>query len=172
MKRKKIIGEVGRNPSVRWRDRLPVRRLLLRLRRTRKDLLVAALLGFVATALLSPLQSNEFFPSTGEIGNHMGFIVQAKTALDEGQFPIRIAPFQHHGWRYPAFQFYSPFPYIVGALAMKWLAPQNPLIAFKAVMWLALFCGGFTLGLHQAGVRTLAAIDFDPRAIATHKAKH
>ena len=31
-------------------------------------------------------------------------------------------------------------------------------------------CGGFSLGLHRAGLRTLAAIDFDPKAIEVYRA--
>lgn len=31
-------------------------------------------------------------------------------------------------------------------------------------------CGGFSLGLHKAGLKTLAAIDFDPKAIEVYRA--
>ena len=29
-------------------------------------------------------------------------------------------------------------------------------------------CGGFSLGLHRAGLKILAAIDFDPKAVEVY----
>ena len=41
---------------------------------------------------------------------------EAKNALAEGQFPLRVAPKQNDGSRYPIFQYYGNLPYTVGGL--------------------------------------------------------
>ena len=60
---------------------------------------VLLLYAVLALALLSPLASNEQMPSGGDFQNHAGAIVQAGMGLKEGQFPLRVAPWEHHGLR-------------------------------------------------------------------------
>lgn len=72
------------------------------------------LYGIIAFGLLEPIASNSILPSAPDHPNHVAPIIQAKKALEEGTFPIRVAPWQHNGWRYPVFQFYSQLPHIVG----------------------------------------------------------
>jgi hypothetical protein len=108
---------------------------------------VAGLYGLLAIGLLAPMASNTRLPAEPDHGNHIAMIVQARMAIEEGQFPLRVAPWQHGGWRYPVFQFYSPLPYTVAGLVYKWLTPTNPLVAYKIVLWGALLLGGFSLYL-------------------------
>lgn len=102
--------------------------------------------GIFSLSLLAPIASNSILPEAPDFANHSAAIVQAKLALDEGQFPIRVAPWQHGGLRYPVFQFYSPLPYTLAALLYKW-SPDigiegNPYFALKSVIWLSLFIAG------------------------------
>ncbi len=98
--------------------------------------------GILGIALLSPLASNSVLPQAPDFANHTAIIVQARMALDEGQFPIFVAPWQFNGWRYPLFQFYSPFPYTLAALIYKWITPGNPYLALKLMLWLSLTIAG------------------------------
>ena len=119
-----------------------VDRLLPPLRRYRDALLIALLYAAVAHALLSPIAADSVVPAPSDFKPHLGAIVQARMALEEGQFPPRVAPWQHNGWRYPVFQFYSPLPYTLAALIHKWVTPSNPYVAFKITVWLALVLAG------------------------------
>lgn len=92
----------------------------------------------IALALLAPMASSTIVPSAPDHVNHLGIIVQAKMGLSEGQFPLRIAPWQHEGMRYPEFQFYAVTPYMFTGLLYKIISPTNPFIAYKAVIWLCL----------------------------------
>jgi hypothetical protein len=112
-----------------------------------RHLAVAGVLAVFAIALLAPMASNERLPSAPDHANHTAAIVQARMALEEGQFPLRVAPWQHFGWRYPLFQFYSPVPYTVAGLVHKWIAPQNPFVAYKITLWGAFLLGGFSMYL-------------------------
>lgn len=106
-----------------------------------KRLLLVIFLGLVAVSLLSPISSNLYLPGSLDYANHTAGIVQAKMALDEGQFPIRVAPWQDQGWRHAFFQFYSPFPYTVAGMIYKYVT-NNPFIAFKTTIWLFLLFSG------------------------------
>jgi len=96
----------------------------------------------IAMAFLSPIASDELVPGTLEFGSHINLIVQAKKAIDEGQFPIRVAPGMNSGYRYPVFQFYSPFPYTIAGLIHKYFSPGNAFVAFRLMVFLALFLSG------------------------------
>jgi hypothetical protein len=104
-------------------------------------LIILFLIILTATIALSPLASNMLVPNGADLLNHLSAIIQAKTALAEGQFPIRVAPFLHSGWRYPFYQFYSPTAYLVAGI-MFMLTPTNPLVAFKLTVLLASIAGG------------------------------
>jgi hypothetical protein len=127
-------------------------------------LLLVLLIGLVAMAVLEPMASNTLMPNLGDMVNHIVGIIQAKMALSEGQFPLRVAPVEMAGWRYPFYQFYSPTSYTFAALIYKWLIPSNPYVAYKATIWLAMFIGGIYMyrlanWLTQSAIAaTLAAI--------------
>lgn len=107
----------------------------------RKGLLVL-LLAAIATLVLLPLSSNTAIPNIQDYFNHITAIVQAKMALAEGQFPLRVMPLQYDGLRYPYFQFYSPTSHLIAAFVYRWLTPSNPYLAYKFTIWCALVCGG------------------------------
>jgi hypothetical protein len=86
----------------------------------------AALYLLLALGLLAPMASNGVLPAALDHANHTASIVQAKMALDEGQFPLKVAPFEHDHMRYPLFQFYSNTPYLIGGLIYKYVTPRNP----------------------------------------------
>jgi hypothetical protein len=88
------------------------------------------------------MASDSVLPGALDHANHTASIVQAKMALDEGQFPLKVAPFQQDGLRYPLFQFYSNTPYLIGALIYKYLTPWNPWLALKLVYLLGLLVAG------------------------------
>jgi hypothetical protein len=98
--------------------------------------------AFLATALLSPLASEQVIPAILDYTNHIAAVIDAKKALAEGQFPLRVAPSELLGWRYPYYQFYSPSTYTFTALVYQWLTPSNPMTAVKFTLWCALILGG------------------------------
>ncbi|MFM1843352.1 MAG: hypothetical protein RLZZ490_2094 [Cyanobacteriota bacterium] len=110
--------------------------------KNRHFLLISLLFAFIALALMAPMASSKVIFSINDHTSHIGYIVQAKMALEEGQFPIRVAPLENFGLRYPGFQFYSQFPYTLGGLIYKFLTPTNPYSAYKIILCLALWCGG------------------------------
>src|SRR5205809_7081136 len=85
----------------------------------RRQTAAAALLLYtlLAVAMMAPL-APPGLPLTGadDIANHVGGIVEARNALLEGQFPIRVAPHQNNHERYALFQFYGNLQYTVGGL--------------------------------------------------------
>ncbi|BFM38896.1 hypothetical protein [Synechocystis sp. LKSZ1] len=103
---------------------------------------VAFLFMLIAVALMAPMAASQVIFSINDHTSHIGYIVQARLALEEGQFPLRVAPLEDFGFRYPGFQFYSQFPYTLGALIYKFLTPLNPYDAYKILLWLALWLGG------------------------------
>src|SRR5260370_32200053 len=76
-------------------------------------------------------------PETGaqDLAKHVSVIVEARNALAEGQFPVRVAPNQNRGERYAIFQFYGNLPYTAGGLLFP--AGGNPYDALKVVGGLA-----------------------------------
>ncbi len=118
--------------------------------RHRTILLVSLLLAIIAIAFMSPMASQRVIFSVNDHLSHIGYIVQARMALEEGQFPIRVAPLEAYGMRYAGFQFYSQLPYTLGGIIYKFITPQNPYSAYKIMLWLALWMGGlfiYRLGL-------------------------
>lgn len=105
---------------------------------------VFSLYGLIALGLLSPMASNRVFPAAPDHVNATRLIVQAKMALHERQFPLRIAPWQFDGRRYPVYQFYSPLPYTLGGALYKWVFPWQPFLAYKTMLWGALVLGGLS----------------------------
>lgn len=105
----------------------------------------AALFLVIAISLMGPLGSDSVFPPSPDHPNHTAAIVQGRQAIDEGQFPLRVAPWQHAAARYPHFQFYSWVPYWVGGLFYKFLSLSNPWVALKYVYILGLWVAGALL---------------------------
>jgi hypothetical protein len=99
------------------------------------------LIVLIASLTLAPIASNVLLPNSGDIINHLSAIVQAKMALAEGQFPIRVMPFLNARLRYPFYQFYSPTANMFAGMIF-WITPSNPYIAFKCSVWFASLLGG------------------------------
>src|SRR5712672_949997 len=95
------------------------------------------LFALIAAFTLSPYNST-WMPGAPDIVTGFGHVAQAEMAIREGQFPIRIAPWETNRWRNPAFQFYAPLPYTVLGLAAIVLPGDNPWLAMKWVLFLAL----------------------------------
>ncbi len=117
---------------------------LLRIRTT---WLAAAFYGVLAIGLLAPMASNTVLPNPPEHASHVAMIVQARMAREQGQFPIRVAPWQHRAWLYPLYQFYSPAPYTVAGAIYRWVTPENPFLAYKLLLWAALVAGAVFVAL-------------------------
>ncbi|GBF82284.1 hypothetical protein [Aphanothece sacrum] len=107
------------------------------------NLLILILYGVIAIGLMAPMASDNILSTTGDNPSHLGYMIQAKMGLDEGQFPLRIAPVENNSWRYPSFQFYSQIPYTLGGLFYKFFTPNNPYEAYRLVIWLSLLMGSF-----------------------------
>ncbi|MDR3478102.1 MAG: hypothetical protein P4M14_08755 [Gammaproteobacteria bacterium] len=108
----------------------------------RQRLLLVLFFALISAMLLAPIGSNTLIPMILDYLNHLNAIIQAKAALAEGQFPLRVATGDQDGWRYPFYQFYSPTSYFVASSIYRWLTPSNPFIAYKATIWLAYVIGG------------------------------
>ncbi|MEL4896486.1 6-pyruvoyl-tetrahydropterin synthase-related protein [Crocosphaera sp. Alani8] len=105
---------------------------------------IAILYSVIALSLMAPMASSKIINgSFNDTASHVGYIAQARTAIIEGQFPLRVAPAEGNGWRYPGFQFYSQLPYFIGGWFYKLVTPTNPYKAYKLVIIIALTIGGF-----------------------------
>lgn len=78
----------------------------------------------------------------GDLTAHLSGIIEARNALREGQFPVRVAPNQLDGRRYPILQFYGNFPYTMGAV-LTFVPGVNPYTAWKLVTFLFVAAAGF-----------------------------
>ncbi|AIE75699.1 MULTISPECIES: hypothetical protein [unclassified Synechocystis] len=110
--------------------------------KNRIAILTYFLLALIALAWMAPMASAKIIFSINDHTSHIGYIVQARMALEEGQFPLRVAPLENFGFRYPGFQFYSQLPYFFGAIIYKFFTPTNPYTAYKILLWLSLWLGG------------------------------
>jgi len=106
------------------------------LKMCRQPLLIFIFFSFIAATLLAPIALNSFAPDSPDLLNHLAYIIKAKSALHEGQFPLREILYDQNGWRYPAFQFYSPTGYTFAALIYQFLSPSNPFTAYKITLWI------------------------------------
>lgn len=98
----------------------------------------------VIISMMSPLGSNIPAESPAkDLLNHISGIIEAKNALVEGQFPIRVAPNALDGIHYPIFQYYGNFPYTLGGLF--YILFNDPYLSFKLVIMLSLFLGAYYL---------------------------
>lgn len=104
--------------------------------------LLLPLFAFIAILALLPLASNIELPFNGDFYHHLIAISQAKMALLQGQFPLRVFPSFHYEWLYPNFQFYGTTTYTIAGFLNIFIAPNNPLIAFKITLACAIVFGG------------------------------
>ncbi|MDR3492006.1 MAG: hypothetical protein P4M12_08205 [Gammaproteobacteria bacterium] len=98
--------------------------------------------AFICASILSSLASNFYAPESLDLLNHLALISEAKSALVEGQFPIKDTLGHPSGIRYPVFQFYSPTLYTISGYINRWIAPENPYITYKLTLWLSLMFAG------------------------------
>ena len=113
------------------------------MRHCRRSLLGPLLLFFLlAVVLLAPLASPLLVSGGGDLAAHVSGIVEATRALREGQFPLRVAPWQLDGSRYPFFSYYGNLPYTVGGLLCVGLR-VDPYTAWKLVNLISLTLGAF-----------------------------
>src|SRR5258706_10090334 len=69
---------------------------------------ILLLYGLLALGMLSPLAADVMPESPAQdLADHVSGIIEARNALAEGQFPIRVAPNQNNRERYPVFQFHG-----------------------------------------------------------------
>ena len=125
----------------------------------RAERMVLLLYLLLSVGLLAPLASNRILPDAPDHANHTAAVVQARLALDEGQFPLRVAPWQHQGQRYPMFQFYSSTPYLLAGVLHKYITPANPWLALKLVYLAGLAMAAFFIFMTARlfGLSSLAA---------------
>ena len=106
----------------------------------------------LAISLLSPLGS--IFSSYDSLPNndwraHSGLVIQAKMAIEEGQLPIRVAPWEHQQLRYPEYQFYGVFPFTLSGYLYKIFTYShsvilhNPFNTLKMLLLFSITLGGF-----------------------------
>jgi hypothetical protein len=97
--------------------------------------------ALLALVMLSPLAPEALPESPAQdLANHVSGIIEARNALVEGQFPIRVAPNQNNRERYPVFQFHGNLPYTLGGLL--YLATDlNPYTIWKLVVFISLVIG-------------------------------
>jgi hypothetical protein len=124
----------------------PIRRLARFLRRLafrpHAPLGPLVLYVLIAVGMLYPFWP-PIFRGAGDLFTAIGRIVEADNALREGQFPVRVAPTQLGGARYPFFQFYGNFPFTFAAVVRRVLPGHDPYLAWKVTTVVALTCGGF-----------------------------
>ncbi|QOV88805.1 6-pyruvoyl-tetrahydropterin synthase-related protein [Humisphaera borealis] len=103
-----------------------------------------ALTALLSLGVLAPYFHDGIYQN-GDLWNFLGGVVEARNALAEGQFPLRVAPNQLDGRQYPVFQFYANLPYTVAGFIMG-EEGRNPYSAWKWTMFAALMIGGLSIG--------------------------
>jgi hypothetical protein len=113
------------------------------LRRRQTGSAALLLYTLLAVAMMAPL-APQALPFTGafDICNHVSGIVEARNALREGQFPIRVSPRQCNNERYALFQFYGNFPYTLGGAIYR-VSRADPYMIWKGIVTGCLVVGGF-----------------------------
>jgi uncharacterized membrane protein len=98
-----------------------------------------ALSAFFALILLTPYRGDKPY-NLPDVVIALGHIVEGHNGLAEGQFPLRVAPWQWKGLGYPVFQFYSPLPYTF--MSAVDLVLNDPWLTLRVCLFAALtFCG-------------------------------
>ncbi len=112
---------------------------------TTKTVWIVAFYALLSLAILSPVSSSIAIPNLGDYIGHLAAIIQAKTALMQGQFPLRTMPLEYEGLGYPHYQFYSPTLYTFVGLIYGLITPKNPLEAFTIAIWFSLMMGSLSM---------------------------
>ena len=126
--------------------------------------MTVALYGCIGLIILWPYRHADF-RLAGDLNFVLGMVSEGRNALNEGQFPIRVAPRQWERMRFPLFQYYGNLPFTVtGALAV--VTGGNPYAAWKIATLLTFLVGGlgaealaYLLTRHR-GASVLAAAVF------------
>lgn len=101
----------------------------------------ALLYLLIALGILWPYRTRAV-RDAGDLAVALAMSADARYALREHQFPLRVAPYFVHHLRYPLFQFYGNFPYTVtGGIGLLFRA--NPYTAWKITMLISLAAGGY-----------------------------
>src|SRR5215218_6347711 len=101
------------------------------------------LFALFAVFFVLPFTSDRIaYSPASDLNAHLSGIWEARSALLEGQFPVRVAPHQLDGQRYPILQFYGNFPYTAGAV-LTLVAGANPYTAWKIVTAATVALAGF-----------------------------
>lgn len=109
----------------------------------KQPLLLLVFLGLIATCMLAPIAAHDYLPESPDFAVHTAAIVQAKMALQTGQFPIRTAVWQDNGMGNAFFMYYSPLPYLFsGSLYLLFQHGVNPFSIMKVTMWLFILLSG------------------------------
>jgi hypothetical protein len=113
------------------------------IRRRQTGAAALILYTLLALAMMAPL-APEALPFSGaqDIANHVSGVIEARNALEEGQFPIRVPPHQINGERYPLFQFYGNLPYTLGG-ALYLVTDADPYALWKLVVTSCLIIAGY-----------------------------
>ncbi|MDR3476674.1 MAG: 6-pyruvoyl-tetrahydropterin synthase-related protein [Gammaproteobacteria bacterium] len=109
----------------------------------KQSLLLVLFLGLIAVSMLSPIASHRYLPDSPDFAIHTGAIVQAKTALKDGQFPLRTVSWQDNHFGNAFFTYYSPLPYMISGTLYKIMPGHgNPYSALKATLWFFILLAG------------------------------
>ncbi len=117
--------------------------------------------SILGVALLTAFSSNIFLPG-GDIQFHTANIIDAKIALQQHQFPLRISPHMHEGLGYAQFQFYAPIVYLVGGILNFFI--KNPFVVYKILLLVTLSLSGFFIYrltawlTHERGIGFLCGV--------------
>lgn len=111
---------------------------------TNKKIFLCIFFFLLSVIIIAPLssQSKVRTEQSSDLVAHVGAIVQAKMALDEGQFPPKIGPYFQNNFGNPIFQFYAPVYFTIAGCLHKFLFPDNPYSALKFLLCLSLFFAG------------------------------
>lgn len=101
--------------------------------------MLVIIFSVISFYLLYMIGTSIYIPDN-DLRSHSAFVVQALMALNENQFPIRIAPWEHQGLRYPEFQFYGVLFFTLAAYLYKFL--HDPLLSLKCLLWITETIGG------------------------------
>lgn len=106
----------------------------------KNKLLLLFCFSLISFYLFYQIGTSIFIPDN-DLRAHSAYVVQALMAINEGQFPIRVAPWEYQGLRYPEFQFYGVIFFTIAGYLYKIL--QNPLLSLKCLLFFALTMSGF-----------------------------
>ena len=106
---------------------------------------VNAIIFLIIVSLTAPFWAGQR-SNSGELVGNIRYVIDAKTALVEGQFPIRTSPTALDGYNYPEFNFYGNFPFTIAGVLLV-LFPINALDAMVIELCFFLYCGAIAVFL-------------------------